>query len=377
MSQIMIVLDGLQDIAYPELDDKTPYDWGKGDSFEEIEAACARGRLTTTPEGFEPDTQACILTMLGVKPEFIPTGRSYIETLALGIPVGGDDIVLRCNFVKVTPDGILEIPTFSAPKEIAETLKAAVSAISGNSITQVGSYKSLQVVKGGGKYAASMKTFPPHNYAGRPFESLLPSGNELADVLAAFSREQLKRYAPYTVLNWAQSVPCELPSFASLHGAMTGAMVSATHAPMGCAAAMGMDCPKIPSATGDTDTDLAAKVAETLKLAGRRDFVMLHVGGPDEATHRQDAREKAKFVQKLDTELIAPILRGMKNGDRLMITCDHAALCKTGGHTTEPVEFMLYEKGRTLRGDIGVVDGLKAIEVFAQVYSQRTIKLSN
>lgn len=367
MSRIMVVLDGIQDVSYSELDRKTPYDWGKGENFRTIEDACVRGRLATTPEGFEPDTQACILTMLGVRPEDIPSGRSYIEALALEIPVGGDDIVLRCNFVKITPGGILEIPTCSAPHDVAETLKSAVSTIPGNSITQVGSYKSLQVIKGGGKFMMSMKTFPPHNYAGKPLESLLPSGNELADKLAAFSRKQLKLYAPYTVLNWAQSVPCTLPSFASLHGGMTGAMVSATHAPMGCAVAMGMDCPRIPTATGDTDTDLAAKVAETLRLADERDFVMLHVGGPDEATHRQDAREKAVFVKKLDAELIAPILNGMNDGDKLMITCDHVALCKTGGHTSEPVKFMLYEKGKVLGGDMGDVDGRKAVEVFDQV----------
>lgn len=365
MSHIMVVLDGLQDITYAGLDGKTPYDWGKGESFSAVEAVCTRGCFEATPKGFEPDTQTCILTLLGVDPEDIPSGRSYIEALALGIPVDSDDVVLRCNFVKITPDGILEIPTCSAPTDIAETLKAAVAAIPGSSITQVGSYKSLQVIKGGARFMQSMKTFPPHNYAGKSLESLLPSGNGLADKLAAFSREQLKLHAPYTVLNWAQSVPCTLPQFASLHGGMTGAMISATHAPMGCAVAMGMDCPRIPSATGDTDTDLAAKAAETLRLADSRDFVMLHVGGPDEATHRQDAREKAEFVKKLDAELIAPILKGIKDGDRLMITCDHVALCETGGHTAEPVEFMLYEKGKALRGDIGVIDGRKAVEVLA------------
>lgn len=363
MSNLMIVLDGLQDTQYAELNGQTPYDWGKGESFRAVEAACARGFFAATPAGFEPDTQTCILTLLGVVPEDIPSGRSYIEALALGIPVGGDDIVLRCNFVKLAADGTLEIPTCAAPQEVAEALKAAVAAVGGNSITQIGSYKSLQVVKGGAEYLQSMRTFPPHNYAGKPLESLLPSGNMLADALAAFSRAQLKLHAPYTVLNWAQSVPCALPSFASLHGGMTGAMISATHAPMGCASAMGMDCPHISSATGDTDTDLAAKVTETLRLAAARDFVMLHVGGPDEATHRQDVREKAEFVRKLDSGLIAPLLAGMQQGDRLMITCDHVALCETGGHTAEPVAFMLYEKGAALGGEMGEIDGKQAVEV--------------
>lgn len=364
MSCIMVVLDGLQDVAYTELDGKTPYEWGKSVNFDKIEAACARGRLVSTPEGFEPDTQTCILTMLGLAPDEIPSGRSCIEALAIGLDIGENDLVMRCNFVKVTPDGILEIPTCSAPTEVAAALKSAVAAVPGHRITQVGSYKSLQVVRDAGKFAG-MVTYPPHNYAGRPFDELLPSGNELADFLAEFSREQLKLHAPYTVLNWAQSTPRALPAFSSLHGGMSGAMVSATHAPMGCAVAMGMECPAIPTATGDTDTDLAAKAAATLELAGRHDFVMLHVGGPDEATHRMNAREKAEFVRKMDAELIEPILDGCADGTRIMVTCDHVALCTTGGHTTEPVEFMLYEKGKKLAGDMGTIDGRLAVEVLA------------
>lgn len=365
MPYIMIVLDGLQDVSYAELGGKSPYDWGKRANFSEIEANCATGRLVTTPKGFEADTQTCILTLLGVKTGDIPSGRSYIEARALGIPVGGDDIVLRCNFVKITPDGMLEIPTCAAPDDVARQLKAAVAAIPGHSITQVGSYKSLQVIKGGGKFLDGMKTFPPHNYPGKPLGSLLPRGNELAGFLAGFSLAQLDIYKPYTVFNWSQSTPCVMPAFSSLHGGMTGGMVSATHAPMGCAIAMGMVCPALPTATGDIDTDLAAKAKATLALAKDNDFVMLHVGGPDEATHRQNVLEKAEFVKKMDAELIGPILNGCENGARIMITCDHTAFCTTGGHSTEPVEFMLYEKGGKLSGDLGEIDGKQAVEVLA------------
>ncbi len=211
-----------------------------------------------------------------------------------------------------------------------------------------------------------MVTFPPHNYSGRPLEQLLPRGNAFADELAEFTRKQLKIFAPYTVLNWAASVPAALPPFASLHGGMSGGMVSATHAPMGGAIAMGMDCPVIPSATGDVDTDLSAKLEATLRLARERDFVMLHIGGTDEATHRFDAREKAEFVNKTDREVIEPLLKAVPDGTRIMVTCDHVALCTTGGHTAEPVEFMLYEKGARLNelsGDLGLRDGKDAVEI--------------
>jgi 2,3-bisphosphoglycerate-independent phosphoglycerate mutase len=132
---------------------------------------------------------------------------------------------------------------------------------------------------------------------------------------------------------------------------------------MGGAIAMGMACPIIATATGDTDTDLAAKLSETLRLAGEHDFVMLHIGGTDEATHRFNAVEKAEFVKKIDAEIITPLIEAVPQGTRIMVTCDHVALCSTGGHTADPVGFMLWEKGAKLSGDLGVQDGKKAVEI--------------
>jgi 2,3-bisphosphoglycerate-independent phosphoglycerate mutase len=90
---------------------------------------------------------------------------------------------------------------------------------------------------------------------------------------------------------------------------------------------------------------------------------MLHIGGTDEATHRQDPIEKAGFITKLDRELIGPIMREVPDGTRVMLTCDHEALCSTSGHTTNPVRYRLWEKGKTLSGDMGLSEGIKAVDI--------------
>ena len=363
MGTVMVILDGMQDIAYPQLGGKTPYDYGKRENFIALEEASATGTLRTTPPGWEADTQTCILTLLGVPESQIPTGRSYIEALAVGIPVQDDDIIMRCNFIEVNEDGILTVPCCNAPDKIAKALRAEVSAQPGHSVTPVGAYKSLQKIAGGHKYFEGLQMSIPHQNKDRPLEQLLPRGNALADQLADFSRKMLEKYRPYTVFNWGVAVKGELPAFSGLHGGLTGAMVSKTDAPMGTAAAMGMSCPALPTATGDTDTDLAAKLAATLKLLEERDFVMLHIGGPDEATHRQDAAEKARFISRLDTETIGPLLERVPVGTRIMVTCDHEALCTTAGHTENPVKFWLYEKGKTLSGELGEFDGMQAVRI--------------
>lgn len=359
--RIMLVLDGLQDTAYDELGGKTPYDAGKGEAFLRIEAASQTGTLRTTPPGFEADTQTCVLTLLGVEPEDIPQGRSYIEALALGLQVGDDDIIMRSNFVQIDEEGRLAVPCCSAPADVARALRAAIEAQPGHHVTPVGSYKSLQLIEGGRQYLRSLVTSTPHQNAMTPFWELLPYGNELARQLSAFSRAQYELHKPYTVLNWGAAVKSTLPAFSALHGGLRGAMVSKTDAPIGIAVAMGMECPNIPTATGDTDTDLAAKARATLELAARHDFVLLHVGGPDEATHRQNPLEKADFTRKMDAELIAPILDALSDGDRVMLTCDHIALCKTAGHTEDPVRFWLYEKGNARTEMLGGFPGTQAV----------------
>ena len=363
MAGLMLVFDGMQDNEYDILGGKTPYDSGKGDAFHRFEAESSTGALITTPEGFEPDTQTCVLTLLGVKPNDIPEGRSYLEALALGLPVSLDDLIVRCNFVKVSDDGILEVPCCAAPPRIAKALREEVLKQKGMSIFPVGSYKSLQLIKDARPYIEGMKTFMPHQHQGERFEDLLPSGNELADKLANFSRDMYKKYKPYTVLNWAQAVKGELPAFPVVHGGLNGGLVSKTDAPMGIASAMWLECPKLPTATGDTDTDLSAKLEATLNLLKKVSFVMLHIGGTDEATHRQDPQEKADFISRLDNEIVAPLMERIPDGTRIMITCDHEALCSTAGHTTTPVRYWLWEKGKILSGDSGVTDGTKAISM--------------
>jgi 2,3-bisphosphoglycerate-independent phosphoglycerate mutase len=359
MSGLLIILDGMQDIPYPELGGKTPYDSGKGESFTRLEAASAKGKLVATPLGFEPDTQTCVLTMLGVQPEDIPSGRSYTEALAVGMDVGDDDIIMRCNFVKVE-DGKLAVPCCPAPTEVGEALLEAVRG-EGYPVRQVGAYKSLQVVPGGAKYIADIKMDMPHQHQGEDFESLLPRGNMLADSLADFSREMLRLHAPYTVFNWSPAVKAALPAFGELWPGKTGAVVSKTDTPVGAAVAMRMESPALPTCTGDTDTDLAAKVKASLELLSRNDVVIAHIGGPDEASHRQDPVEKAEFIAKLDREFIAPILDGAPDGTRIMVTSDHVGLCSTAGHTDEPVDFWLYEKSGSLSGDLGIVDGKRTV----------------
>lgn len=362
MKSIMILLDGIQDQAYPELGGNTPLQVGGKEAFAQFERESATAHLITSVPGRETDTLICTLILLGVKEAELPTGRSSLEALAEHFPFEQEDLILRCSFVKVDEENRIVDPCCTPPEEIAQDLMKEVMSRHQASLKRIGGYKCLQCMPGGRQWLQGLRAHPAHDCTGWRIQDAVPSGNQLAEQMAATTLTLLEQYRPYTILNWAPSAYEELPSFPQLWG-MTGGMVTKTLVLEGIARAMGMDCPVVEGATGDTDTNLAAKADATLKLLEEKDFVLLHIGGADEATHRQNPVEKAEFIERMDGELLLPILEGCPNGTRIMLTSDHWALCSTSGHTDDPVHAFLWEKGANHQGDFGTLPGNEAIKL--------------
>ena len=367
MKYVMVILDGVQDIAYDQLGGKTPLEAGKGRNYRRLEAESTKVKLATTPPGWEPDTLNCMLTLFGLTPDKLPTGRTGIEALAEGVPVGGDDLVMRCNFVKIGEDGTLTVPCCTPDdEEIAQKLMAEVIERHGSPLKRIGGYKCIQTFPGGKKQIEGLRTFPPHNYQNKPLREILPVGNRLAEALAQTTTDLLEKYRPYTVFNWGHSICEELPTFSELNG-LKAALVNKTLVLEGVAKVMEMTCPDIPGITGETDTNLKGKAQTALALLEDHDLVVVHVGGTDEATHRQDPAEKAAFIERVDAELLEILLCGLPDGCRVMVTCDHEAYCATAGHTDLPVDALLWEKGRVHGGDLGLADGTRAIPLLTKL----------
>ncbi len=362
MKSIMILLDGIQDQAYAELGGKTPLQAGGRESFAQFERESATARFITSVPGRETDTLICTLMLLGVKEAELPAGRSSLEALAENFPFEREDLILRCSFIKVDQENRIEDPCCTPPEEIAKALMEEVTARHQTPLQRIGGYKCLQCVPKGNQWLQGFDAHPAHDCTGWRIQDAVPSGNQLAEQMAATTLALLERYQPYTVLNWAPSAYEELPSFRQLWG-MTGGMVTKTLVLEGIARAMEMDCPAVEGATGDTDTNLMAKADATLKLLDQKDFVLLHVGGTDEATHRHNPVEKAEFITRIDRELLRPIVEGCPNGTRIMLTSDHWALCSTSGHTDDPVHAYLWEKGALHQGDFGTLSGNEAIKL--------------
>ena len=93
-----------------------------------------------------------------------------------------------------------------------------------------------------------------------------------------------------------------IPSFYSRFK-IKGSVISAVDLIKGMGRLMGLSVVDVPNITGYYDTDYAAKADYALKSLEEKDFVLIHVEAPDEASHNGDLREKIAAIENIDKEI--------------------------------------------------------------------------
>ena len=174
MKGLFIIIDGMPDSDCSE----HPADYfGMYENLRLLKQSGSEGFFLTHPQGHPVESLSCISTLLGVSPEDIPNGRAYIESLAESIPLGRDDLVLRCNIVR-TADGILES---SCCEELSEEQMSSFSRLmhgfsSSLRMHHMSSYKNIIVMEGFSREFPLLHTYPPHEHIGEPVNTLYEIG---------------------------------------------------------------------------------------------------------------------------------------------------------------------------------------------------------
>jgi len=301
--------------------------------------AGAYGTLKTVPTGFQAETLTCVMTLLGIEPENIPRkSRGWLEAVGSGIAVRPDDLVLRGSWVSLDPDGRVQGIT-DAP--------ASIPRFACKYIPLTG-YKAILIAGHMADHVQNVVTYPPHSHCGAHYKELVPSGLAVLAETVAQSAADGRALIP-----WGESCACRLPPLAP-----GTAAVSATPVVRGLLSRMGADLIDLPGATGDTDTNLSAKLAAVLEAAEKYPLVILHINGADEAGHRRSVHEKREFLQRVDREVFARLITA---GERMLICSDHATSPAYGMHSGTPQPFVLFGAART--GDIGYFDSASALSL--------------
>jgi 2,3-bisphosphoglycerate-independent phosphoglycerate mutase len=374
MKYVLLLADGMADLPIPRLNNRTPLEAAKTPHLDVLAQQGEVGLVRTTPPGLMPTSETTNLAILGYDPKKYPQlGRSPLEAASLGVTVGKDDVVFRCNLVtlkdehrgydidRLGPHVVLE--DASAGHVGSDDSRELIQELNSQLATEFlqfyagVSYRHLMVWIGG---RSRVTCVPPYDLAGKPVTGGLPTGDG-ADMLRKVMESAVTVLSVHPlnieridqglkpangIWIWGQGKAAELTPFVDRFG-KRGALIAAVDVMKGLALAVGFDVIHVPGATGWLDTDYEGKVDAAVQALKRHDLVVLHVEAPDEASHNGDLDAKLRAIEDFDARVVGRIIQATASEPalRVLALCDHVAPVSTRSHTADPVPYVLHQRG--------------------------------
>ena len=366
MKYLTLLYDGMADLPCPALGCKTPMELARKPRFDAMGRDAEVGMVRTIPVGCEPGSDVANLSVLGYDPQLYYTGRSPLEAVNMGVPMGPDDFALRCNLVALSRDEpyaaktMLDYSGGDIHTEEAAGVIAALQAQLGDDTFAFYpgvAYRHCLLWKGGARSSALAAALqgltPPHNITDRPIAGHLPQG-EAAPLLHLMKRsaELLKDHpvggdpsARLSIWLWGAGTLPKLPSFEERCG-LKGSIISAVDLLKGIGILAGMRTPAVPGATGYIDTNYEGKACCAVnEFKAGQDFVYLHMEATDECGHRGEAENKVRGIELADERVLPIVTDYLENCGEdyaILILPDHPTPLATRTHSRDPVPYMLY-----------------------------------
>lgn len=380
MKYLIVLYDGMADYPVPQFDGKTPMMMAKKPVFDSLAQRATVGLVRTVAPGLKPGSDVANLSVLGYDPKLYYTGRSPLEAVSMGVQMADTDIALRCNLVTLSEEEnyadrtMVDYCAGDISTEEAAQLIAAVQEGLGDDVFSFYpgvSYRHCLIWKNGTTDLGNMT--PPHDISGRVVGEYLSRSENAAPLLDLMKKsvEILKDHPvnqarvaagkrPATsIWLWGEGKKPILSPFEALYG-VKGSIISAVDLLKGIAISAGMNAPDVAGATGYIDTNYAGKVAAAIsEWENGSDLVYLHFEGPDECGHRGEPENKVKCIELIDEQVLIPLIEKLDStGEdyKIMILPDHPTPIVTGTHASDPVPFLIYEKGREIESGVTSID---------------------
>ncbi|HJX73604.1 MAG TPA: cofactor-independent phosphoglycerate mutase [Candidatus Deferrimicrobiaceae bacterium] len=358
---IILIGDGMADWPVPSLGDKTPLEAANKPHMDFMASQGALGMVQVVPKDMYPGSDVSNLSIIGYDPREVYTGRSPLEAASMGVELAEDDVAVRCNVVALKNLGARsEMEDFSAGHigtgEAAELLRALQERVEERGVRFYPgvSYRHLMVWPGGN---AAVETTPPHDIHGKNITEYLPKGEgaefllELMEISREIfpdhpvNRKRVEAGKPpgNSIWLWGQGKAPRMQTFREKYG-LSGSVVAAVDLIRGIGVYAGLELVTVPGATGYIDTNFRGKAEYALRELESKDFVLIHVEAPDEAGHNGSAPDKVRAIERIDEEMLSPILARAKSDGNLtvLVLPDHPTPVAIRTHSQEPVPFAFY-----------------------------------
>lgn len=399
MKYVVILGDGMADYPMPELDNKTPLQYAKKPNIDMLATKGTVGLVKTIPDGIAPGSDAANLSVMGYDPRIFYTGRSPLEAVSIGINLSSTDVALRCNLVHLSEEEpkyedktMIDYSSDEISTDEARILIDAVNAaLKRDNITFYPgiSYRHCLVLSNG---KTDLGCTPPHDISERKITEYLPkeesgllldlmkkSYDILKDHPVNLARKARGLRTANSIWLWGEGRKPALSSFKDKYN-KTGAMISAVDLLKGIGICAGLESIDVEGATGNVHTNFIGKSKAAIEaLDSGKDFVYVHVEAPDECGHRHEIDNKVKSIELLDSQIVAPILEGLKKYDeyRVLVLPDHPTPLSLRTHTAEPVPFIIYDSTNEInspatsydefeakKSGVFIQDGYKLMDLF-------------
>jgi 2,3-bisphosphoglycerate-independent phosphoglycerate mutase len=395
MKSLLIICDGMGDRL---TDGKTPLEAALKPNMDSIAKEGITGIMDTVRMGTRPGSDTAHLSLFGYDPFKTYTGRGPFEAYGAGLDLREGDVAVRCNLATLRNGNIAD--RRAGRDEFGlEQLARELDGIEIDNVKIVfkrcRGHRAVLILKGKPLSPAISDT-DPEKLNTPPAKSIPtdnnPDSKRTADILNKFTemsqkilishevnKERIKRgdLPANIVLARGAGTKPKLPSFESRYG-IKGVCVSATSLIIGVCRAIGMDIIEVKGATGHVDSDIKKKAEATVNALRDHDFVFLHIKGTDEASHDGDFDSKKKMIERIDREVIGPVLDKVKKDTTIALTADHSTPVGIRQHSADPIPIAILGDVRTdsvkrfgerdcARGDLNRICGRYLMDIIFDI----------
>jgi 2,3-bisphosphoglycerate-independent phosphoglycerate mutase len=368
---LVIIQDGVGDRPSKSLEGKTPLEVAKTPNFDKLAERGICGLMDPLAPGIRVGTDVGMLALFGYNPLRVYCGRGPIEAAGVDIKMEPNDVAFRANFATVTDDGKIISRRAARIREGTSQLAEALDGMTLSDGTRVlfraaTEHRAVLLLRGERLSHLVTPSDPGPDMAGDRILDIKPTlaqsaaAKRTAKLASEFSlkaREILQNHpvnkervhkgllpANYILLRGA-GVRRPMRSFAERFN-IKGACITGESTVKGVAKMTGFTVISDPAFTANLDTDINKKAQAAVEALKEYDIVIIHLKGPDIASHDNNPAAKIKFIESVDAACGHIMQEGSSQEDIIFaLTGDHSTPCEVGEHTADPVPVVISGSG--------------------------------